>query len=112
MPNGISSLDDFCEFAIQFLLSRQGGPKALAVTLARRSPDRSALELIFILSLAASSIEEVFGGAEINAISAETWRVSALVGVDLHMMQCRGMPHASCADLLHYWQTVDRYFLT
>ena len=106
------SIDSDCEFAIQFLLSRQGQVRQLVVALANRNPDRSALELIFILSLAVSSIEEMFGGAEIATLTTEAWRVTALVGVDLHMMRTRGMPHVLCADLLHYWRNVDDYFLT
>lgn len=112
MRNSSVSFDDHCEFAIQFLLARKGRARQLAVALARRDPDRSALEVVFILSLAVSSIEDMLAGAETTAIVIDAWRVAALVGVDLHMMKTRGMPHSSCADLLHYWETVDRYFLT
>lgn len=105
-------IDDDCEFAIQFLLTRQGIARQLAVALARRDPDRSALELIFILSLAVSSIEEMLGGAEMTAISTDAWRIAALVAVDLHMMKKRGLAHDSCADLLHYWNSVDGFFLS
>jgi hypothetical protein len=37
--------------------------------------------------------------------------MAALLAVDLHMMALRKMTTQSCADLLHYWQTVDGYFL-
>lgn len=104
------SFDEHCEFAIQFLLTRQGTARHLAVSLARLSPERSALEMIFILSLAVSSIEELIGGAEMAATLAEAWRVIALLGVELHMMKSRGMAYDTCADLLQYWQTVDDYF--
>lgn len=82
------------------------------MALARRAPQLPALELIFLMSLAVSSIEEVLGGAEMLEIAADAWRITALIGVELHMMQRHGLPHFSCADLLEYWQTVDDFFLS
>lgn len=111
MLPGVGEIDVLCEYAISFLLSGQGDAKALAVVLAREAPARAPLELIFILASAAASIEEVLSGPETTAIAVETWRIGALLGVELHMMQLLGRPNGTCGDLVHYWQTEDPYFL-
>ncbi len=104
--------DEACEFAINYLLSGQGSAKQLAVSLATRAPQRPVLEVVFVLSLAAASLEEIFASPELSETAADAWRVAALLGVDLHMMQKRGHPHGDCGALLQYWQSVDGYFLT
>ena len=111
MSVGGGEIDELCEFAINFLLSKQGDARRLAATLVMDSPDRSPLEVIFVLSSAAASIEEVFSGAESTTLSLDTWRTASLLGVDLHMMQMLGRPNSHCHSLLHYWQTEDPYFL-
>ena len=111
MSVGSGQIDQLCEFAINFLLSGQGDAKRLAATLVMDSPDRSPLEVIFVLSSAAASIEEVLSGPESKALALDTWRMASLLGVDLHMMQLLGRPHDHCHNVLHYWQTEDPYFL-
>lgn len=112
MPGATAKFDEICEFAINFLLTAQGDAKRLAVRLAERCPETPVLELVFVLSIAAASLEEVFAGREVAGLAADAWRVAALLGVDLHMMQRRGLPSLNCADLQHYWRTFDGYFLT
>lgn len=112
MPQADVTIDDPCEFAINFLLSKRGDAKRLAVTLAKLSPARPALELIFVLSSAAAGIEEVLAGPETVAVAMDSWRVAALLGVDLHVMQRRGLAHGTCGDLIRYWQTHDPFFLS
>ncbi len=111
MSVGGGEIDQLCEFAISFLLSGQGDAKRLAATLVMDSPDRSPLEVTFVLSSAAASIEEVLSGPESRAMALDAWRTAALLGVDLHMMQLLGRPNLYCHNLLHYWQTEDPYFL-
>ena len=108
---GGGEIDRLCEFAINFLLSGQGDAKRLTATLVMDSPDRSPLEVTFILASAAASIEEVLSGPESTALALDAWRMAALLGVDLHMMQLLGRPTLHCHNLLHYWQTEDRFFL-
>ncbi|GLS88701.1 hypothetical protein GCM10010873_36750 [Cypionkella aquatica] len=108
----MSDLDMICEYAIAFLLNGRGGAKQLAVDLAQQEPQRPALELVFVLSIAASSIEEVFASPQPAGVAADAWRIAALIGVELHMMQSQGLPYDSCAALLNYWRTVDGYFLS
>ena len=111
MAAGGGEIDQLCEFAINFLLSGQGDAKRLAAALVMDSPDRAPLEVIFVLASAAASIEEVLSGPESKSLSLDTWRIAALLGVDLHMMQLLGRPTGHCHNLLHYWQTEDPYFL-
>ncbi len=111
MLSGAGDIDVLCEFAINFLLSGQGDARRLAVHLVRQMPERSPLEVIFVLASAAASIEEVFAGSDSKALALDGWRVASLLGVDLHMMQVMGRRSGRCQDLLVYWQTVDRYFL-
>lgn len=111
MPFAASDIDQLCEFAINFLLTRQGDARGLAVALARGGRDRTASEVILVLASAAASIEEVLTGPESHLIAVETWRAAAMLGVDLHMMQLRDRPCSTCGDLLDYWQTEDMWFL-
>lgn len=111
MLRGISDIDGLCEFALHFLLTGQGDARRLAATMAESKPDLSALELIFVLASTASGLEAVFSGGESEAIALDAWRTSALVGVDLHIMQEMGLPCRSCADLMAYWKSEDGYFL-
>lgn len=111
MGCGVSDSDGLCEFALHFLLTGQGDARRLAATMARHKPDLPALELIFVLASAASGLEAVFCGPESGAVALDAWRTSALVGVDLHIMQEMGLPSRLCADLLEYWKTEDGYFL-
>ncbi len=106
------SIDDLCEYAINFLLAGHGSARQLAVNLAERIPENPPLELVFILSITASGIEETFAGEGTAGLAADSWRIAALLGVDLYMMQNQGHAHAKCRDLLTYWQTVDRYFIS
>lgn len=105
-------IDLLCEFSINFLLSGQGDAKRLAATLVMDSPDRSPLEVIFVLASTAASIEDVLSGPESREMALQTWRTAALLGVDLHMMQVLGLPNRHCHSLLHYWQTQDPFFLS
>lgn len=111
MSVGTQDIDQLCEFAINFLLSGQGDAKRLAAKLVTDSPDRSPLEVVFVLSSAAASIEEVLAGDESRAIALDGWRMAALLAVDLHMMQMLHRPTLQCRALLHYWQTEDPFFL-
>lgn len=111
MSVGGAEIDRLCEFAIGFLLSGQGDARRLAANLVMSRPDRSPLEVIFVLASSAAAIEGVLSGPQSRALALDTWRIAALLGVDLHMMELRQHPNGYCHDLLHYWQTEDPYFL-
>jgi hypothetical protein len=99
------------EFAIEFLLSRRGTARQLIAVLAERWPTRPALELMLVMSLAANGIEDMLSGDTAAQITLDTWRMAALLGVDLFDAQSLGLPHHSAADLLAYWRGHDPYFL-
>ena len=107
----MTTFEDLVEFAIHFLLSGKGSARQLALSLAEGWPDRPALELMFTLSVAANSIEEVFSGTESQKLAHDAWRMAGLVGVDLYMAQYLGVPHRSAADLTAYWRAYDAFFL-
>lgn len=108
----LMSGEDLSEFAVNFLLSGHGTPRQLAVQLAQKMPQTPPLEVVFLLSITASGIEETFSGPQMERLAVESWRAAALLGVDLHMMQLRGLRCATCHDLLTYWRQVDGFFLT
>lgn len=103
--------DELAEFAIDFLVSGRGSARALTGELATRWPDHPALEYVLVLSLAANGIESTLTGAEADRLAREAWQTAALLGVDLYDAQALGLPHRSGADLVHYWQTHDGFFL-
>lgn len=111
MSQGVGAFDDLTEVAVHFLLAKQGEVRLLPHALAKAGPDRPALELVFTLSVAAGSIQQVLQGEALSPRAAEAWRVAALVGADLYMMQLLGLPTHTAADLLAYWQAHDRFFL-
>ena len=111
MSQSVGTFDDLTEFSVHFLLVTQGEVRLLPHALAKRSPDCPALALICILSVAAGSIQRVLHGEALTPRAAEAWRVAALLGADLHMMQLMGLPTETAADLLAYWQAQDRFFL-
>lgn len=105
-------MDEISEFAINYLLSGAGTARSLPLALAQRAPDQPALHLIFVLSLAASGIESLFDSTDMKALANEVWRMAALIGVDLHIMQSHGQNGATCSNLMHYWHAEDGFFLS
>lgn len=103
--------DDMAEFAIDFLLTGRGTAQRVVRELAKRWPQRAALEYVLVLSLAANGIEETLQGEEATRLAKDAWRMAALVGVDLYDAQTLGLPHRTGADLLQYWQDHDPFFL-
>lgn len=111
MSQAVCAFDDLTEFAVHFLLARQGDVRLLPYTLIKRWPDRPALEMIYTLSMAAGSIQQVLQGDDLSPRAAEAWQVAALLGADFYLMQAMGLPTQTGADMLAYWQAQDRFFL-
>ncbi len=103
--------DELAEFAIDFLLTGRGTARQLVCALAQRWPAQPALEYVLILSLAANAIESTWSGAESGRLACDTWRMAALVGVDLFDAQSMGLPHHTGHDLVAYWRAHDPFFL-
>lgn len=100
------------EFAMRLLLAERQEPRALVQALAAGWPASPALQMIYVLSITAGTIDHMLAGPENALISQELWRMAGLLGVDLYMMGLMGLPGDTVADLLAYWQAHDRFFLT
>jgi hypothetical protein len=106
-------LDQMTEAAIEHLLADGALPRALPAVLARRWPDVPPLEVVLVMVTAANGIERMLTAASTNCHMVEqTWRMSALVSVDYHVMQSLRLPHKTASDLLLYWKLHDSFFLT
>jgi len=99
------------EFAMRFLLADRQEPRSLVAVLASRWPATQALQLVYVLSITAGTIDHMLSGPENALIAQELWRMAGLLGVDLYMMGLMGLPHDTAADILAYWQVHDRFFL-
>ncbi|WP_198008073.1 hypothetical protein [Rhodobacter ferrooxidans] len=104
-------VDQMIEAALQHLLSGHGEARGLAHLLATRWPDQPVLEVIFAMTCAASTIETELASPRDREIAIETWRMAALLAVDLYGMRHRDLPAVTAADLLAYWQQHDGFFL-
>lgn len=100
-----------CEFALQYLVTARGDARALAVTLVQRHPDLPVLEIVLILSTAASGLETNFSDDTARSLAVDAWRISALLAVDLHLMAEIGTQGRRAADLMDYWLEEDDFFL-
>lgn len=107
----MSDDEDQIEFAMRFLLTNRQEPRRVVSALAREWPQMRALQLIYVLSITAGTIDHMLAGAEHNRIAQELWRMAGLVGVDMYMMGLMGLPCDHAADLMAYWQVHDRFFL-
>lgn len=100
--------ETLCEDALGFLIGRRGDARALAAHLVRDHPDLPVLEIVLILSTAASGLETNFADDSARRMAAETWRIAALLAVDQHLM---GQEGPKARDLMRYWQEEDDFFL-
>ena len=99
------------EFAMRFLLADSQEPRTLVAALVYAWPTTSTLQIIYVLTITAGTIEHMLAGPEIAHTAQELWRMAGLVAVDLYMMELMGLPRNTAADLLAYWQAHDGFFL-
>ena len=111
MPVGTDGGDELIELAVRALLDKPGQARLLVRDLVLGRPDLPALDLIYILAMAAGSLEGTFAGPDVERASQDAWRMAGLIGTDLSMMRHLGLPHDTAADLLAYWKVHDRFFL-
>lgn len=74
------------------------------------------LEVVLVLSSAASGLESTFSNNEARAQAVDAWRIAALLAVDLHLMSGLGKAGEGKAgqmarDLLGFWEAEDDFFL-
>ena len=110
MSDGNDRFDHLIEFAVQTLLTGTGDLRRSIYQMALGWPDATALELIAALTLATGSVEAIFGDAQHAARINQAWRMAAILGTDLYMMQFMGLPHHSARDFQTYWDHYDRFF--
>ena len=109
---GLEKIDIMIDFAIARVSDGAQGPRIAVAELARRWPDATGLQLIFVLVSAAHAIEEVFAGDEREHYEVGmTLRMAALLGTDLFALQQRGNFAPTGRQLLQYWAEFDGYFL-
>ena len=107
MPEDRDDFEALCEFALHHLLTGKGDARGLAAELVRRHPAMPVLEIVLVLSSAASGLETVFSDAFARHHAQETWRMAALLAVDLHLTE----GGRTAADLMAYWEREDDFFL-
>ncbi len=99
------------EAAVEMLLDDAVPVVAIASRLARRWPDAPALQLSLELASAANAVEQMFRPtARTRARIEALWRVAALIGADIYLLQVLGRPHARAGDLAAYWASDDPLF--
>ncbi len=105
--------DQITHYAIEALFGGDDGWRSLTRDLVHLWPDASILEICFALVGAASAIEGLFNASSPSrALSAQAYRLAALVTTDLYAMAAIGGYGSNACDLASYWHDHDNYFLT
>ena len=100
-------------YAIETLFGDDDGWRSVTRDLVHLWPDASILEICFALVGAASAVEGQFNAnSPSRALSAQAYRLAALVTADLYAMQTIGGYGSNARDLAAYWRDHDNYFLT
>lgn len=97
-----------CEFALGYLIAGRGEARRLAATMVEAHPDLPVLELVLVLSSAASAFESTFSNAEARDQALDAWRIAALLAVDVHLM---GAGAVTGGALMEFWRREDDFFL-
>jgi hypothetical protein len=109
----MNTVDDYdmIDLTVTLLLSLEQDPRSVVRILVGKWPEASALQLIYAVSVAAGTIENVLSGSNVEQAAADAWRLAGLIGVDLYMMSELKLPHATAKDLMRYWLSHDPFFL-
>ncbi len=89
-------------------MTGRGDARQLAAHLVQDHPEMPVLEVVLVLSSAASGLESTFSNAEAQQQAVETWRMAALLAVDVHLAGGAGL---RSRDILGFWQAEDDFFL-
>jgi len=111
MGVGLFDEEILIEFAIKALLDDRQEPRSIVGALVRSWPTVPALSILYALSMAASAVEHMLSAPDTRCKAQDLWRMIGLVGVDLYTMQCLNLPRETAADLHHFWQNHDAFFL-
>lgn len=107
-----SDLDQMVEFAVERLA--QGnckGTRSLVREIAVAWPNAPALGIVFALTTAAATIEDVIDTPTSIQSAQVGYKLAALVSADIFALEAMGYCPATGQDLLHFWRRVDPFFL-
>ncbi|SFR58755.1 hypothetical protein [Litoreibacter janthinus] len=108
----LQQIDTMVDFAIAEVSTTPDGHRSVVRDLARKWPDVTGAQIVFVLVSAAHAIEQVFGAEpEPRAEVQQTFRVAALLSSDLFALQMRGNFAPTGRDLSIYWREEDPFFL-
>ncbi len=100
-------------FAIMRTSEGSHGARRAVEGLARKWPNVTGLQFVFIMVSAASAIEDVFTESAQDIKSRDqAMRIAAVLAVDLFALQQRGNFAPTGRDLLAYWEEDDDFFLS
>jgi hypothetical protein len=96
---------------IEMLLDECVPLEAIPLRLALRWPDVPALRLCLELASGADAVGQILRPAERTRARIEgVWRIAALIGADVYLLQVQGRPHDRSRDLAAYWLAEDPLF--
>lgn len=107
-----SITDEMSEFALVYLASGDEIKlRKLVYSMALRWPKEPALHIVFAITTATASVEDLLDGATVKKSSSTGYRLAALVAADIYAITCMGKQNPIGSDLLHFLRRVDPYFL-
>lgn len=106
------NLDLMIEFAVACLAGEDHREIGKMVReMAKRWPNEPALGLVFSITSAAASLEDLVDSETSRSASQRGYQLAALVAADVYAIEAMGQTPAVGQDLLHFWRRADPYFL-
>lgn len=112
MVGASGKVDLMIEFAVTYLAGENHREVGKMVRrMAQRWPDEPALGIVFAITSAAASLEDMVDTKTARNVSQRGYQLAALVAADVYAIESMGQAPAVGQDLLHFWRRVDPYFL-
>lgn len=112
MVGASGKLDLMIEFAVESLAGENHLEIAKMVReMATRWPNEPALEIVFSITSAAASLDDMVDSESSRRASQRGYQLAALVAADVYAIEAMGHCPAIGQDLLHFWRRADPYFL-
>ncbi|MFN4058165.1 MAG: hypothetical protein ACK4HW_08290 [Roseinatronobacter sp.] len=104
MPeNRLSQMNDL---AVQYILDPNPPIGALPRTLAQGWPDAAALEVGLAMTEACHGIEQMYSALPgLSERVIQGWRLAALIGGEVLVLQRRGLADVRARDLMQLWSS-------
>ena len=107
-----SELDRMIEVAVERLAqSNPQNSRKLVRDLANAWPNEPALSIVFAVTSAAASLEDMIDTPKSLRSAQLGYKLAALMSADVFALEAMGRRPALGRDLLHFWRRVDPYFL-